>query len=257
MNYKEIWVSFMTIVRKEVYRFLRIWTQTLLPSMTTTILYFLIFGTFVGSQVANIEGYTYMQFIVPGLIMMAIINNSYSNVVSAFFSAKFMKSLEELMVSPTPNWSIILGYSFGGVLRGVLVGLLVTITSLLFVPFKIHSISLVFAFSILTALLFSFAGLVNAVYAKKFDHITIVPTFLLTPLTYLGGVFYSINALPEFWQTISKFNPILYMINGFRYGFLGISDVSVIHSLLAIAFFTILLFILCLQLLNKGIGMKE
>lgn len=251
------WISFLTILRKEFIRFFRIWTQTLLPSVITTTLYFIIFGAFIGSQIADINGYTYMQFIVPGLIMMAVINNSYSNVVSSFFGSKFGKSIEELLVSPTPNYIIILGYTLGSVGRGIIVGLLVTMVSLLFVPLKVFNPLLVMVFVFLTSFLFALIGLVNGIFAKKFDDVAIVPTFVLTPLTYLGGVFYSISLLPVFWQNVSKLNPILYMVNGFRYGFLGISDINVYTALIMLLVFIVLAFGLNLYLLRNGIGLKS
>jgi ABC-2 type transport system permease protein len=251
------YIAFKTIVLKEVGRFLRIWTQTLLPSAVTMALYFVIFGAFIGSQVADIEGYTYMQFIVPGLIMMGVITNSYSNVVSSFFGTKFMHNIDELMVSPTPHWVIIAGYMIGGVARGMLVGLIVTLVSLFFVPLQVFSYSMVILFVTLTSIVFALGGLTNAVFAKKFDDVTIVPTFVLTPLTYLGGVFYSIEALPEFWQNVSKLNPIVYMIDGFRYGFLGVHDISLWVGLTMLSVFAVALFAVNLWLLHKGIGMKK
>jgi ABC-2 type transport system permease protein len=220
-------------------------------------LYFVIFGAFIGSQVADIEGYTYMQFIVPGLIMMGVITNSYSNVVSSFFGTKFMHNIDELMVSPTPHWVIIAGYMIGGVARGMLVGLIVTLVSLFFVPLQVFSYSMVILFVTLTSIVFALGGLTNAVFAKKFDDVTIVPTFVLTPLTYLGGVFYSIEALPEFWQNVSKLNPIVYMIDGFRYGFLGVHDISLWVGLTMLSVFAVALFAVNLWLLHKGIGMKK
>ncbi|MDP3918404.1 MAG: ABC transporter permease [Nanoarchaeota archaeon] len=249
-------VAFDTIIRKEVGRFLRIWKQTLLPSVITISLYFVIFGTFIGSQVDDVNGFTYMQFLVPGLIMMAVITNSYSNVVSSFFGQKFSKAIEELLVSPTPNWVIILGYTAGGVLRAMLVGLLVTLVSLLFVPIHIYSLFYILVFLLLTSFVFSLMGFTNSIFAKKFDDVQIIPVFVLTPLTYLGGVFYSINLLPDFWQTLSKINPILYMVNGFRYGFLGISDVPIYFGLGMLVVFAAGLFTLNWYLLKEGVGMK-
>jgi ABC-2 type transport system permease protein len=250
-------IAFQTILRKEVRRFLRIWTQTLLPSGITMSLYFVIFGTFIGSQIESINGVSYMQFIVPGLIMMAVINNSYSNVVSSFFGSKFGQSIQELLVSPVSTSYIILGYALGGVVRGILVGLIVTLVSLFFVPLQVYSYPLVFLFVVLTAFLFALAGLTNAIFAKKFDDVTIIPTFVLTPLVYLGGVFYSISFLPPFWQSLSKFNPLLYVIDGFRFAFLGFSDISVWIGLVAIAVFTTLLFGLNWYLIENGIRLKE
>jgi len=256
-NVRQISNMFMTIVRKEIGRFLRIWTQTLLPSVIMTVLYFIVFGAFIGSQIRSIDGFSYMAFIVPGLIMMGVINNSYSNVVSSFFGQKFQRAVEELLVSPTPNWVILLGYSVGGVLRGFIVGFLIVITAVFFVDLPFYNIILILLLFLLTALFFSLAGFTNAIFARKFDDVSIVPTFILTPLTFLGGVFYSIDALPVFWQTVSKFNPILYMINGFRYGFLGISDVNIAVSIFILILFTAVMFFVNLYLLKKGIGLKQ
>jgi len=251
------WTSFKTIIRKEVVRFLRIWPQTLLPSAITMTLYFIIFGSFIGSQIGDIQGFTYMQFIVPGLIMMAMITNSYSNVTSSFFGAKFQRNIDELLVSPTRPMTIILGYVFGGVLRGFLVGVAVLIVASFFTDLSIHSLPLLLGFAFVTTFLFSTIGLVNGMFAKKFDDVSIVPTFILTPLIYLGGVFYSISALPEFWQNISRLNPILYMINGFRYSFIGISDINVGYALSASVIFSIVLLIVTHSLLKKGVGLKQ
>ena len=250
-------VSFTTILRKEVTRFLRIWLQTLLPSVITMALYFIIFGNFIGSRIQDVHGYKYINFIAPGLIMMAVITNSYSNVVSSFFGTKFQKNIEEILVSPTPSWVIICGYASGGVLRGLIVGFLVSLVSMFFTKLVIFNIFIVFIYVILTAIVFSLAGLLNAIYAKKFDDIAIVPTFVLTPLTYLGGIFYPISALPGFWQKISLFNPILYMVTGFRYGFLGVSELNVWVGLVMLVFFAVALFIIDLTLIKKGIGLRS
>ena len=250
-------VAFVTIVRKEISRFIRIWPQTLLPSAVTMCLYFMIFGQFIGSRIGKINGIDYIQFIVPGLVMMAVITNSYSNVVSSFFGSKFQKSVEELLVSPTPNWIIILGYVLGGMLRGLLVGIIVLIISLLFTKIIVYNIAFIFLFIILTSFCFSLAGFTNAIFAKKFDDISIIPTFVLTPLIYLGGVFYSISALPDFWQLVSRFNPILYMVNGFRYGFMGISDTNVVVSFVMIIVFIVILYSANLYLMRKGVGLKS
>ena len=257
MTNQENYIAYKTIVRKEVVRFMRIWSQTLLPPVITQSLYFIIFGHFIGSQVDSIQGISYMSFILPGLIMMAVINNSFANVVSSFFGSKFQRSIEELLVSATPNWVIISGYITGGVLRGICVGILVFIISFFFTLPQISHPGLIFLFIVLTSILFSLGGFINAIYAKKFDDVAIFPTFILTPLTYLGGVFYSIQSLPEFWQNFSKLNPILYMINGFRYGFFGVSDVSVVLSLAMIVFFILLLLAWGMYLLEKGIGLKN
>ena len=252
-----IWIPLYTIINKEMIRIFRIWTQTLLPSVITTSLYFLIFGSFVGSQIRDIEGVSYMQFIVPGLVMMAIITNSFINVVGSFFGAKLSKGIEDTLVSPTPNWVIVWGYVTGGVVRGLVVGVLVLIIALLFTKLTIMNLWAVILFSVLTAVVFSLGGLMNAVFAKKFDHTAIVPTFVLTPLTYLGGVFYSVNALPEFWQNISKFNPILYMVNGFRYGFFGISDVNIGISVTILIMLVLVLSVTDLMLLRRGVGLRS
>lgn len=252
MEYKEQWIAFTTILRKEIKRFTRIWVQTLLPPVITMALYFVIFGKLVGSRIGDMGGFSYIQFVAPGLIMMAVLTNAYSNVVSSFFSAKFQRSVEEVLVSPTPNYVILLGYTMGGVARGLCVGLLVTIMSLLFTDLHIHSWVITFAIVLLTSMLFSLAGFINAVYANTFDDVSIVPTFILTPLTYLGGVFYSISMLPDFWQHVSRLNPILHMVNAFRYGILGISDINIVNALVGLVISVILLFVISLHLLKTG-----
>lgn len=257
MNQKEKYIGLKTIFVKEYIRVLRIWPQTLLPSVITLALYFIIFGKLIGSQIGSISGFSYIEFIVPGLIMMAVITNAYSNVSSSFFGIKFQKSIEELLVSPLPTSVIIWGYVLGGVFRGILVGILVTIVSLFFITLKIHSIFIILSTVVLTSIMFSLAGLLNAIFAKKFDDVSIVPTFVLTPLTYLGGVFYSINALPEIWQTISKANPILYMVNTFRYGFLGISDINIYFAFAMIIFFIIIFYVISYYLLEKGYRIRN
>ena len=249
-------VALKTIATKEFLRFIRIWIQTVLPPVITVGLYFIIFGQLIGSQIGNIDGYKYMDYIVPGLILMSVITNSYANVVSSFFSSKFHHSIEELMVSPVPNYIILIGYVSGGVARGLIVGIIVTGVAMFFSDFKIFSIGVTFFVFILTAVLFSLAGFINAAYAKSFDDVSIIPTFVLTPLTYLGGIFYSIKMLPEFWQDVSLINPILYMINAFRYGLLGVSDIELGTAFIIIIGFIITLFSFSLRLLNKGIGIK-
>lgn len=226
MTPQKIWISYYTMMRKEAVRVLRIWSQTLLPPVVTTSLYFIVFGTFIGSQLAPIDGYSYVQFIVPGLIMMSVITSSYMNTVSTFFFAKFIHNIDEVVVSPTPTWVVVAGFVSGGVIRGLLVGVLVLIVSLFFAQVAIYNLFILVAALVLTSILFSLGGLINGVYAKGFDGMSIVPTFVLTPLTYLGGVFYSVDLLPPVWQKVSMLNPILYMVNAFRYGFLGISDMS-------------------------------
>jgi ABC-2 type transport system permease protein len=248
-------VAFRTIVIKEFLRFIRIWLQTVLPPMVTTALYFVIFGNLIGSQIGNMQGFRYMDYIVPGLIMMAVITNSYANVVSSFYGSKFQRHIEEMLVSPVPNYIILLGFITGGVARGLTVGVAVTAVSLFFSNVHIHSFAVVVTVGILTSVLFSLGGFINGVFAKSFDDISIVPTFVLTPLTYLGGVFYSIHMLPAFWQHVSRVNPILYMVNGFRYGFLGVSDISLYASYAIITAFIIGLF--GLYLLNRGYGIRS
>jgi ABC-2 type transport system permease protein len=257
MSPLEQYVALMTIVRKEIKRFLRIWTQTLLPSAITMSLYFVIFGKLIGSRIGEMGGFTYMEFVVPGLIMMAIVTNSYSNVVSSFFGSKFNHSVEELLVSPTPNYIILIGYVIGGVTRGLLVAVVVTIVSLFFTRLHIHSYFVVILVVLLTSTLFALAGFINAVFANSFDDISIVPTFVLTPLIYLGGVFYSMDLLPDFWAGVSKLNPLVYVVNAFRYGVLGVSDVSLPIALGMIAMFTVLAFSFSMHLLNSGKRLRQ
>jgi ABC-2 type transport system permease protein len=249
-------ISLASIARKEMIRIFRIWVQTLVPPVITITLYFIIFGGFIGSQLGDIGGYDYMAFIAPGLIMMSIITNSYSNTVSSFFSTKFQRNIEELLVSPTPNWVMVLGYISGGMTRGICVGLLVSLVSLIFVRLPLFNVPFIVLFALLTSFVFSLAGMINGILAKKFDDISIIPTFVITPLTYLGGVFYSVSLLPEFWQNVSKANPVVYMIGGFRYGFLGISDINVWMGLGMLVLFSVLLFSATLYLLKKGIGIR-
>lgn len=236
---------------------MRIWSQTLLPPVINQSLYFIIFGAFIGSQVRDINGIRYMAFIVPGLVMMAVINSSFSNVVSSFFGSKFQRSIEELMVSPTPNYVIIAGYVMGGAVRGILVGAIVFAISAVFTHPVVHDPFMVALFVFLTAVVFSLGGLVNGIFATKFDDVAIFPTFVLTPLTYFGGVFYSIKDLPEFWQMLTKLNPIFYMIDGFRYGFFGVSDVDVRFSVVMLVGFTVIFSAVALHLLKKGTGLRS
>ena len=250
------WVAFKSLASKEIIRFVRIWQQTIIPPVITTTLYFVIFGNLIGPRIGEMEGFDYMNFIVPGLILMAVITNSYANVASSFFSAKFQRSIEELLVSPTANITILFGYVAGGVARGILVGLVVTLVSLFFSKLEIYNLTVLFSVTILTSVLFTLGGFTNALLAKKFDDISIIPTFVLSPFTSLGGVFYSIKLLPEFWQTVSHFNPVLYMINAFRYGFLGISDIPLLSSYLIIMAFTVVLFAINLHLINRGYGLR-
>jgi ABC-2 type transport system permease protein len=251
-------VALNTLIRREIVRIMRIWTQTLIPPAITMTLYFVIFGKLIGSRIGSIEGgFSYMQYIVPGLVMMSIITNSYGNISSSFFGAKFSRAVEEMLVSPMPNWVILLGYVAGAVVRGLVVGILVLLIALFFTDLHVLHPLITFASVLLGATIFSLAGFVNAVYAKKFDDIALVPTFILTPLTYLGGVFYSVNMLGEPWQAISRANPILYMVNAFRYGVLGISDVHVGMAFVVMLGFVIALSIVALQLLKRGIGLRS
>ncbi|KKL03381.1 ABC transporter permease [Rheinheimera mesophila] len=250
-------IALQSILYKETNRFMRIWVQTLVPPAITMTLYFVIFGALVGSRIGEMGGFSYMEFIVPGLIMMSVITNSYSNVASSFFSAKFQRNVEELLVAPVPNYIIVLGYVGGGVARGILVGLIVSLLSLFFVDIKVHHLFILMSTVVLTATLFSLAGLINAVYAKTFDDISIIPTFVLTPLTYLGGVFYSLSLLPEFWQYVSKVNPIVYMVNAFRYGFLGVSDVNLVFAFSVIIGFILVFFSFAMYLISKGTGLRS
>ncbi|MFT4769637.1 MAG: ABC-2 type transport system permease protein [Glaciecola sp.] len=257
MNTQEKLVAFKTILRKEVRRFIRIWPQTLLPSAITMSLYFVIFGSLIGSRIGEMGGFSYMEFVVPGLIMMAIVTNSYSNVVSSFFGAKFNHSVEELLVSPTPNYVILLGFVSGGVIRGLLVATIVTSVSMLFTRLQIHSFGVVVAGVVLTSLLFALAGFINAVFANNFDDISIIPTFVLTPLIYLGGVFYSLDLLPSFWAGVSKLNPLVYVVNAFRYGVLGVADVSVGFAFAMLGGFTVAAFAYSMYLLNSGTRLRQ
>jgi ABC-2 type transport system permease protein len=257
MKIQALLTAFNTIVVREIRRFTRIWAQTLLPPAVTMTLYFIIFGNLIGSRIGQMGGFDYMAFIVPGLIMMAVITNSYANVVSSFFSMKFQRSIEELLVSPVPNWVILAGYVCGGMARGLGIGLIVTLLSLAFTNLTIHSLPMMVATVFLTSALFALGGFINAMLATKFDDISIVPTFVLTPLTYLGGVFYSIDLLPDFWQGVSMANPILYMVNGFRYGILGVSDVNPFVSLGMILVFIVVLAAISLRMLARGKGIRH
>ncbi|MET1255146.1 ABC transporter permease [Aliikangiella maris] len=249
-------IALQSILVKEITRYFRIWIQTLLPPAITMSLYFVIFGQLIGARVGEMSGVSYIEYITPGIIMMSVITNSYSNVVSSFFSAKFQRSIEEMLVSPVPTLYILLGYVLGGVTRGILTGIIVTLVAAQFVEINIHHWGVLIFVVLMTSMLFATGGLVNAIFAKKFDDISIVPTFILTPLTYLGGVFYSISLLPDFWYKLSMFNPVLYMVNAFRYGFLGFSDINITHALILISAFIISLFSLAYYLLKKGIGIR-
>jgi len=245
------------MIRKEFVRIMRIWSQTLLPPVITSLLYFIVFGAFIGSQLPPIGDFSYMQFIVPGLIMMSVITSAYTNSVSTFYFAKFVRNIEEILVSPTPDWVVIVGFVSGGVMRGLIVGVLVLAVSLLFTHLTVYSTAVLLVVIILTAILFSLAGLINGVFAKSFDGISIVPTFVLAPLTYLGGVFYSVERFPEVWQNISLANPVLYMVNAFRYGFLGISDIPLWICFSVLLGMMLAFLILVLWLFREGIGVKH
>ncbi|MDH3583360.1 MAG: ABC transporter permease [Phycisphaerae bacterium] len=258
------WVGFCTIVRKEVVRVLRIWPQTIVPPVITTTLYFIIFGNIIGKRIGQMGNVGYMEFIVPGLVMMSVISNAYGNVVSSFFSSKFQRNIEEMLVSPMPHYVILTGYMMGGIVRALLVGTVVAAVSLAFTrDLVIHSFWITASVAFLTAVLFSIGGFINAMLARKFDDVSIVPTFVLTPLTYLGGVFYSINLLPEFWQNVSRANPIVYMVNAFRYGILkGQLDDQYIDINIYTAYIVIILFIaglyaLALIMLKRGVGIRS
>ena len=250
-------VAFQTILGKEIRRFSRIWMQTILPPAITMSLYLVIFGNLIGTRIGEMGGFPYMDYIAPGVIMMAVITSSYSNVVSSFFGARHQRFIEEMLISPTPHGIILLGYVGGGVARGLAVGLVVTTVATLLADLTVHNLPITVLVVFLTSVLFSLAGFINAIYAKNFDDIAIVPTFVLTPLIYLGGVFYSIQLLPDPWQTLSRFNPILYMVNGFRYGILGVSDIPVFGALATIAVFVVALFVFSLRLLNRGVGIRS
>lgn len=250
-------VGFNTIVIREFSRIVRIWGQTIVPPAITATLYFIIFGSLIGGRIGDMGGYSYIQYIAPGLIMMSVITNSYGNVVSSFFGAKFGKHIEELLVSPLPQWLIVAGYTVGGIVRGLIVGAVVTIITLLFTHMKIHSIGIVISAVLLSSVVFALAGMINAIFARNFDQISFIPTFVLTPLTYLGGVFYTIRLLPEWAQNISHANPILYMVNAFRYGFLGVSDVNVGLSYAMMLGAAVVLYASCVWLLHRGVGTRE
>ena len=256
MFYK-FWIAYLTISRKEIMRFARIWVQTIFPPVIMIALYFIIFGNLIGQRIGDMDGMLYVDFIMPGLVMMSIITNSYANVVSSFYGAKYSRHIEEMQIAPVPDIVILLGFVTGGMARGISVGIAVTLVSLFFTDFSVYNPFIVLLVAIMTSCLFSLAGLINGIFANSFDHVTIVPTFILTPLTYLGGIFYSIKLLPELWQQISLVNPILYMVNSFRFGFRGISDIELTTALLVILFFITLLFLICLGLLKRGIGIRQ
>lgn len=257
MHADRLYISYRTIVVKEITRFMRIWTQTILPAAISMALYFIIFGNLIGPRIGTMGGFSYMEFIAPGIIMMSIINNSYANVSSSFFGARFQRHIEEMLVAPIPYRVILAGYISGGVLRGLMVGMIVTVIALFFIGMPaVHNPFIVFATVVLTSVLFSLGGFLNGMFANNFDDIAIIPTFVLTPLIYLGGVFYSIDLLPRLWQTVSLANPILYMVNAFRYGILGVSDINIYLAFTIIILFILLLSFLCLYLLHRGTGIK-
>jgi ABC-2 type transport system permease protein len=251
------WIGFKTIVIREYGRIIRIWGQTIVPSVVTAVLYFAIFGSLIGRRVGTMDGVDYKEYIAPGLIMLSVITNSYGNVVASFFGAKFGKHIEELLVAPLPNWVIVAGYAAGGVVRGVLVGLAVTAVSLVYTHLHVQHLAVVLVALLLTALIFGLGGFLNALFAKNFDQVNWIPAFVLTPLTYFGGVFYSISLLPEWARTVSYLNPILYMVNAFRYGFLGVSDVHVGGAITLMAAAALVMFAAAVVLMNRGAGIRE
>ncbi|MGH8230798.1 MAG: ABC transporter permease [Steroidobacteraceae bacterium] len=251
------WVGFSTIVIREYGRIIRIWGQTLVPAVVTATLYFVIFGSLIGARVGPMAGFDYKQYIAPGLIMMQVIQVSYANVVSSFFGAKFGKHVEELLVSPLPNWIIVAGYTAGGLMRGLMVGLIVTVVSLFFTRLPVAHPAALVAAALLSSVVFSLAGFVNAIFARNFDQVNWIPTFILTPLNYFGGVFYSVSMLPVWAQKVSLANPILHMVNAFRYGFLGASDVHVQGAFVLMLALAVLLFALCVGLLDRGVGTRD
>jgi ABC-2 type transport system permease protein len=260
MDAFKLWIAFYTMVRKDVVRMFRIWVQTFLPSVVTAVLYFLIFGTVLGSQIGNIQGVSYMQFVVPGLVMLAVVTSSYSNTSFTFFSSKFFaRSIDEILVSPTPPWVMIAGFIGGGVIRGIIIGTIVLVVSLFFtgLSISVHNALIVLFFGLLTSLVFALAGLVNGIYAKTMDGINIVPTFVLTPLVYLGGIFYSIHSLPSWWQTITYADPLFYLINGFRYGLLGVTDIPIFASVGIMLALVVVLIGLNWYLIRKGLGLRQ
>lgn len=254
----QTWISFYTIVRKDVVRIVRIWAQTFLPSVVTSALYFLIFGTFLGSRIGDVQGVSYINFVVPGLVMLAVVTNSYMNSSFTMFMSKFFaRNIDEILVSPTPPWVIVAGYVAGAMVRGVLIGVIVILVSLFFTHLTIHNLGIVILFLLVTSLIFSVAGLINGVFAKSIDGINLVPTFVLTPLVYLGGVFYSTQSLPSFWANLTKFDPIFYVINGFRYGFLGIADVSITLSFGILFAFALIFLVIAWYLIRTGLGLRQ
>jgi ABC-2 type transport system permease protein len=250
-------IALYTIIRKESIRILRIWVQTLVPPVITMTLYFIIFGNLIGSRIGQMAGFDYMQYMAPGLIIMSVITNSYGNVVSSFFAAKFQGHLQEMLVAPMQSYVIILGHVAGGIVRGLAVGAVVTVVALFFTDLEVKHPFIAISILVLTATVFSLGGMINAIFARKFDDVAIIPSFVLGPLTYLGGVFYTTALLPDFWAKVSAFNPILYMVNGFRYGVLGVSDVDIVTAYVMILVFVVLAFGACFYLISRGIGIRE
>ena len=257
MNPAETFWALATLIIRETRRFLRIWTQTLVPPMVTVSLYFAIFGTLIGPRIGEMGGFGYVQFMVPGLVMMAIINNTYANVSSSLFGSKFQRNIEDMLTSPMPLWVLLLGFSLGGVVRGLLVGVLVMSVSMFFSPLPINNPLLVTAVMVLSSMLFALGGFINGLLANSFDDISVIPNFILTPLIYLGGVFYSVEILPEFWRNLSFLNPVLYLVNAFRYAMLGASDMPIDYALTIIFVMIVLLATLCLWMMHRGIGIRS
>jgi ABC-2 type transport system permease protein len=257
MDMQQQLIALYTIIRKETLRIARIWLQTLVPPVITMTLYFIIFGNLIGSRIGEMGGFAYMQYMAPGLIIMSVITNSYGNVVSSFFAAKFQGHLQEMLVAPMRSYVIILGHVAGGIVRGLAVGAVVTVVALFFTDLEVQHPFIAISILVLTATVFSLGGMINAIFARKFDDVAIIPSFVLGPLTYLGGVFYTTALLPDFWAKVSAFNPILYMVNGFRYGVLGVSDIDIVTAYVLILTFTVAAFAVCFYLISKGIGIRE
>lgn len=257
MNFHGQLIALYTITRKEVIRILRIWVQTIVPPVITMTLYFVIFGNLIGRRVGEMGGFDYMQFMAPGLIMMSVITNSYGNVVSSFFAAKFQGHLQEMLVAPVKSWVIILGHVGGGIIRGLLVGSVVTLVALFFTDLDVKHPLITISMLLLTATVFSLGGMINAIFARKFDDVSIIPSFVLGPLTYLGGVFYTTALLPDFWARVSALNPILYMVNGFRFGMLGVSDINIVTAYTIVIVFVIVAFAVCFYLISRGVGIRD
>jgi len=253
---RSYFIGYQTIVIKEITRIMRIWAQTLIPPAITMSLYFVIFGQLIGRRIGEMGGMDYMQFIVPGLIMLSVITNSYGNITSSFFGAKFGRHIEELLISPLPPILILAGYITGAVFRALTVGALVLVVASFFSEIRIHSWPVTISIVLLTSVVFALAGFINATLARKFDDISIIPTFVLQPLTYLGGVFFSVDLLPGVWQQLALVNPILYMVNAFRYGMLGVSDVPLVSAFAIIIIFMLALAAVCLTLLKRGTGLR-